>query len=52
MFYGGEEYHQDYYQRNLANYLIYKANCGREKIGNNMGTITNIDFCYFYMPAS
>jgi len=31
MFYGGEEYHQDYYQRNFINYLIYKANCGREK---------------------
>ena len=23
MFYGGEEYHQDYYQRNFINYLIY-----------------------------
>ena len=30
-FYEAESYHQDYYQENFVNYLIYKKECGREK---------------------
>ena len=54
MFYGGEEYHQDYYQRKLLNYLIYKANCqSRGKKLKQYGTKKKIlIFCYFYMPAN
>ena len=31
-FYEAESYHQDYYQENFVNYLMYKNGCGREKI--------------------
>jgi len=31
-FYAAEEYHQDYYQENFVNYLLYKKACGRERI--------------------
>ena len=38
-FYPAEDYHQDYYQENFMNYLLYKKACGREqalkKIWNN-----------------
>ena len=30
-FYPAENYHQDYYQENFINYLIYKKACGREQ---------------------
>ena len=30
-FYPAEDYHQDYYQENFVNYLMYKKACGREK---------------------
>ena len=30
-FYPAEDYHQDYYQENFMNYLIYKKACGREQ---------------------
>ena len=30
-FYPAEDYHQDYYQKNFMNYLLYKKACGREK---------------------
>ena len=30
-FYLAEDYHQDYYQKNFMNYLLYKKACGREK---------------------
>ena len=30
-FYPAEDYHQDYYQENFINYLLYKKACGREK---------------------
>ena len=30
-FYRAEDYHQDYYQKNFMNYLLYKKACGREK---------------------
>ena len=30
-FYPAEDYHQNYYQENFVNYLIYKKECGREK---------------------
>ena len=30
-FYNAEVYHQDYYQENFVNYLLYKKGCGREK---------------------
>lgn len=30
-FYPAEDYHQDYYQENFINYLLYKKSCGREK---------------------
>jgi len=30
-FYPAEDYHQNYYQENLINYLLYKKACGREK---------------------
>ena len=29
-FYPAEDYHQDYYQENFINYLLYKKACGRE----------------------
>ena len=29
-FYQAEDYHQDYYQKNFVNYLLYKKACGRE----------------------
>ena len=31
-FYKAESYHQDYYQENFINYLMYKKGCKREKI--------------------
>jgi methionine-S-sulfoxide reductase len=30
-FYKAEDYHQDYYERNFVNYLMYKNGCGRVK---------------------
>ena len=30
-FYQAENYHQDYYQKNFINYLMYKKACGREE---------------------
>ena len=30
-FYEAEKYHQNYYQENFVNYLLYKKGCGREK---------------------
>ena len=30
-FYPAEDYHQDYYQENFINYLLYKKACGREE---------------------
>jgi len=30
-FYPAENYHQDYYQKNFINYLMYKKACGREE---------------------
>ena len=30
-FYPAESYHQDYYQENFMNYLLYKKACGREE---------------------
>ena len=30
-FYLAENYHQDYYQKNFINYLMYKKACGREE---------------------
>ena len=30
-FYPAEDYHQNYYQENFVNYLLYKKACGREK---------------------
>ena len=29
-FYPAESYHQDYYQKNFTNYLLYKKACGRD----------------------
>ena len=29
-FYPAEDYHQNYYQTNFINYLLYKKGCGRE----------------------
>ena len=31
-FYPAEKYHQDYYNKNFINYLLYKKACGRENI--------------------
>ena len=30
-FFPAEDYHQDYYQENFVNYLLYKKTCGRER---------------------
>jgi methionine-S-sulfoxide reductase len=30
-FYPAEDYHQDYYEENFMNYLLYKKACGREQ---------------------
>ena len=30
-FYPAEDYHQDYYQENFMNYLLYKKACGRDQ---------------------
>ena len=30
-FYPAEDYHQDYYQENFINYILYKKACGREQ---------------------
>ena len=35
-FYPAEDYHQDYYQENFMNYLLYKKACGREKTLKNI----------------
>ena len=35
-FYEAESYHQDYYQENFVNYLMYKNACGREKTLNKI----------------
>ena len=35
-FYPAEDYHQDYYQENFMNYLLYKKACGREKSLSNI----------------
>ena len=29
-FYSAEDHHQDYYEKNFINYLLYKSGCGRE----------------------
>ena len=35
-FYPAEEYHQNYYQENFVNYLLYKKACGRERTLKNI----------------
>ena len=35
-FYPAEEYHQDYYQENFVNYLLYKKACGRDQTLKNI----------------
>ena len=35
-FYPAEDFHQDYYQENFMNYLIYKKACGREQTLKNI----------------
>ncbi len=35
-FYPAEDYHQDYYQKNFMNYLLYKKACGREQRLKNL----------------
>ena len=35
-FYPAEDYHQDYYQENFRNYLLYKKACGREQTLKNI----------------
>jgi methionine-S-sulfoxide reductase len=35
-FYPAEAYHQDYYQENFMNYLLYKKACGREETLNKI----------------
>ena len=35
-FYPAEEYHQDYYQKNLLKYLTYKKACQREEVLNKI----------------
>ena len=35
-FYKAETYHQDYYEKNFIRYLLYKKNCQREEILNNI----------------
>ena len=30
-FYKAEAHHQDYYEKNFINYLLYKSGCGREE---------------------
>jgi methionine-S-sulfoxide reductase len=35
-FYPAESYHQDYYEKNFINYLLYKKACGREETLKNI----------------
>ena len=35
-FYEAEPHHQNYYQENFINYLMYKNGCGREKSLNKI----------------
>ena len=35
-FYPAEDYHQDYYEENFMNYLLYKKACGRERTLKNI----------------
>jgi len=35
-FYPAEDYHQDYYEENFMNYLLYKKACGREQTLKNI----------------
>ena len=35
-FYLAEDYHQDYYEENFMNYLLYKKACGRERTLKNI----------------
>ena len=35
-FYPAEDYHQNYYQENFMNYLLYKKACGREQTLKNI----------------
>ena len=35
-FYPAEDYHQNYYQENFINYLLYKKACGREQTLKNI----------------
>ena len=35
-FYPAEDYHQDYYQENFMNFLLYKKACGREQTLKNI----------------
>ena len=35
-FYPAENYHQDYYEKNFMNYLLYKKACGREQMLKNI----------------
>ena len=35
-FYPAEDYHQDYYQENFMNYLLYKKACGRARTLKNI----------------
>ena len=35
-FYPAEDYHQDYYEENFMNYLLYKKACGREQTLNKI----------------